>query len=305
MSTQYTEADLDDMTPEERAAAMESMLEADNPPAGDPDTTGEGDDQEDDAAATPDVVAVAVPDPADSAAASPEDGAAAASVAEPAAEAGQPAPAAPVFIAVAPADAEAKLDDIATKKTELRAQYDDGTLTFDQYDSQKDALAKEERTLERELDRAKLSAEMELQQRQNAWYAEATSFAKDHGYKANDVLFQVFDQQVVAVSRTKEAETMTTTQILAKAHENLVAAGIGKVQTPAQAAKTPVVGAQATKPKQPPNLALVPAAENNDTNDGEFAALARLRDAGNPDAYEDAVMKLSDGARDRYLRANG
>lgn len=277
--------DLDDgLTDEERAALLdEDGTDEDNESGDDQDNEDEGGDADgaDDA------------DDADDAAnAGRDDG-------EPAddqagEQGGAPQQAAPVFVAQAPADADVKLAEISTKKEELITQFDDGDITAKEYQQQLDALGKQERQIERDVDRASLAGDMEQQRQQNDWVTTVNSFLEvNKDYASNPRLHRALDLEVRDVAMTEEGKAMNGAQILAKSHANLIEAGMIKAQGKPAAGKAP-------KPNLPPNLARVPASESNDTSGGRFASLDRLATT-DPMAYEDKLMSLSDADRRAYL----
>lgn len=207
-------------------------------------------------------------------------------------------PNAPLLVADAPQDADAKLKEISTKKEELITQFDDGDITAKEYQQQLDALAKQEREIERALDKAELAAQMEKQQKYNEWIGTVNAFLDaNRPYKDNPRLYRALDQEVKDVANTPEAANWTGSQILKKAHENLVEAfGLAKDTTPEpKGNKTSI-----PKPDIPPTLGKVPAADTNDTSGGKYAALDRLAQT-NPIAYEEALAKMPDVEREAYL----
>lgn len=232
-------------------------------------------------------------------AAAGDDGAGAAGDAEQ--PAGTPSASAPILVAEAPTDAQSKLDDIATKKEELIAQFDDGDITAKEYQQQLDALSKQEREIERAVDKAQLASEMEQQRQKNEWFSTVNQFIRSNPVydpQKNPRLYRALDQEVRDLAVTPEAANWSGDQILAKAHENLTEAfGIAKPKAAEPAKKQAV-----PKPDLPPNLAKVPAAEGSDTSGGKYAALDRLA-SSNPIAYEEALMKLSESDRNAYLAA--
>lgn len=205
-------------------------------------------------------------------------------------------PGAPLLVAEAPEDAAAQLESISSKKEELITQFDDGDITAKEYQQQLDALAKQEREIERALDKAEIAAEMEKQRKYNEWVSTVNGFLDTNKvYKDNPRLYRALDQEVKDVAATPEAANWDGNQILKKAHENLSEAfGLGKA-APAADGKP-----GKTKPNLPPNLAKVPAADTNDMGAGKYAALDRLA-AENPIAYEEHLAKMPDAERDAYL----
>ena len=139
---------VDGMTDEERAALAEddgggaddtTNTDADNGAGGD---DGKGSESAEDKAAAGNDDAAA--DAAASAAsdAKADDGAAAATEAQP--------QQAPILVAQVPENVDAKLAEITTQKGALLDQFDNGDITAKEYQLQLDALAKQERQIERQ-----------------------------------------------------------------------------------------------------------------------------------------------------------
>lgn len=211
---------------------------------------------------------------------------------EPAAEIKEPATA-PILVVDSPADADDKLKAIATQKEDLITKYDDGDITAKEYQQQLDALFKQEREIERTMERAALAAEMEQQRLKNEWTSTVNAFIESNPvYKDNARLYRALDQEVRDVANSDEGKTMTGARILAKAHENLAQA-FGLQTTKPSTQKAP-------KADAPPSLHGVPAADTNDVTGGKYAALDRMA-SNNPLAYEEALMKLSEDERNSYL----
>lgn len=273
----------DGLTDEERAALEEDLDEGDDDEASIDDGADSDADAGDDADAG-ETVAAAADDTVQ----------AAADAAEPAA-----ATSSPILVVDAPADADAKLKDIATAKDALISQFDDGDITAKEYQQQLDALAKQEREIERAVERSALAAEMEQQRLKNEWAATVNAFIEINDVynpTTNPRMYRALDQEVRDVAGSPEAKAMTGAQILAKAHENLAQAFGFEAKKDPPAAKVRRV----PKPDLPPSLGKVPAAETPDVTSGKYGALDRLAST-NPLAYEEALMKLSDRERDEYL----
>lgn len=207
----------------------------------------------------------------------------------------------PVYVAEVPEDADAKLKGLADKRADLRKQYDDGDITFDELESARDEITKEEKAIERAQLKAELAAEMQQQQTVNDWNRDVNSFLDANPeYRASDVRYQALDMMVRKIGGAPEAAKMTGPQVLAKAHEELqkafgVAAPVKKDDGNGKGEKKPP-----PKVDVPPSLGKLPAAENNDTQGGKYAALDRLLET-DPLAHEDALMKLSASERESYL----
>jgi hypothetical protein len=222
---------------------------------------------------------------------------------EPAAEpAAAPSPApqpAPVFVADAVENADGKLAEIATQKDALMQRFDDGDITLREYQKQADVLAKQERDIEFAQREAVLAAKMADQQMRNAWVAQAQTFAATNGY-TDQRRFNMLDAEVKAVASTDEAKHMDGSQILARAHANLVEAGL--MAPKAAAAAQPAAKPAAQKPavELPPSTHKLPAADIDNAAGGQWADLDRLATT-NPTAYEAKLLSMSEAERDRYL----
>lgn len=223
-----------------------------------------------------------------------------------AAEPGQPASApqsAPILVAEAPADADAKLAEIKAKKDDVINRFDDGDITAKEMQAELDTLGKEERTIERAIDKAQIATDLEEQRKRNEWSGQCNEFlsrpehAEYEGGKGER--FEHLNETLMALAKMPRNAGLTGPELLAKAH-TLVKAERGEAVTPAATAK----GKQQVipKPALPPNLAGVPSAASNDPGEGKYASLDRLQTA-NPEGYEAALAKMSDAERDAYLTA--
>lgn len=289
----------DGLTDEERAALAEDDGD-DEAEGNEADTEGDGDAEESDGAGSGDDDVAADGDDSGEAGDNGEAASDSGGESVPGQPEGPQSASAPILIAEAPADAEAKLREIATKKDELIAQFDDGDITAKEYQQQLDALAKQEREIERAVDKAQLAAEMEQQRQKNEWISTVNRFiAANPIYSAdkNPRLYRALDQEVRDLAGTPEAANWTGEQILAKAHENLSEAfGLGK---PAAQQQTPAKKT-VPKPDLPPTLAKVPAAEGSETGGSKWASLDRLATT-DPLGYEEALANMSDADRAAYL----
>ena len=202
----------------------------------------------------------------------------------------------PILVAPAPEDAAAKLAEIDTKKDALLTQFDDGDITAKEYQKQLDALAKEERAIERAQDRAELAAQMEQQRLQNDWTATCNSFVESHPvYKDNPRLYKALDAEVRELAQKPETANWSGQKFLDEAHKALKTAfGFQESNAPTPAKD------QRQQRDLPPNLAKVPAANLEDTNGGRFAVLDRMA-TSDPMGYEETLSKMSQSERDAYL----
>lgn len=205
----------------------------------------------------------------------------------------------PLFVAQVPENVDAKLAEITTQKGALLDQFDNGDITAKEYQLQLDALSKQERQIERLIDRAETAAEMEKQRLQNDWNATCNAFvASNPIYKSNERLYKALDAEVRDLATKPETASWSGQKFLDEAHKNLKAAFGFQDGTPAPDPK------RKAPPQRelPPNLAKVPAADVEDTNGGRFAVLDRLANT-DPVAYEETLNKMSAAERDAYLSA--
>lgn len=291
-----TEHEIDDgLTDEERAA----LVEEEGAGAGDDAGTDTLNDQDTEKAAE----AAAAAD-ADDAKVAADAAAAAANKEEVAATETTEAPqqSAPILVAPPPEDATAKLAEIDTKKDALLTQFDDGDITAKEYQKQLDALAKEERAIERAQDRAELAAQMDQQRLQNDWNTTCANFVDSHAvYKDNPRLYKALDAEVRELASKPETAQWTGQQFLNEAHKNLKAAfGFAEKADATPPADKPQD--KRTPRDLPPNLAKVPAADVQDTDGGRFAVLDRMANT-DPEGYEETLAKMSQTERDAYLAA--
>lgn len=207
----------------------------------------------------------------------------------------------PLFRADAPADIESKRQGIDAKEDDLVAKFDEGEITFAEYNKQVRTLNQERNTLDMAVLKSDLAREAQQSQIDNTWQSTASSFVDAHPMiSKNEALWSSFD---VALRRV-------TSEVMAKGHQpgqrelekayKQWSEDLGISEAPkADAAAAP-------KAKKvidvPPTLGKVPAATATDTDDGKWASLDRLADS-DPIAYENAMMKLSDAERDEYSRA--
>lgn len=220
-------------------------------------------------------------------------------------------PIVPLLVAEVPTDAEAKLKEIGDKKAELVEQFDNGDITAKEYQTQLDALGKQERDLERAIDKAEIATEMKQQQEMSAWLGQVNDFThKTHPeYSKSRVRWTALDTFVKEIAAKPENANLDGREILRQAHE-MVVADLGEAapapRADAGGKKDEKDGKPLKGPKiePPPTLAKVPAAENQDVEGGRWAALDRLAQT-DPIELEEKLMKLSPADRDAYLAYSG
>lgn len=205
----------------------------------------------------------------------------------------------PLFKAELPADIEAKRTALDTQEDDLVKKFDEGDITFAEYNKELRSLNRERADLDRAELKAELAKEAQQSQVEQTWQTTANTFVSEHPLiSKNETTWSSFD----AIVRRVTADTMQkgeqpSRRDLEKAYKQWTEdLGISDA------------GTQKLQPKQkkqnvvPPNLGKVPAATANDTDDGKFAHLDRLAES-DPLAFEAALAKMSDAQRDEYMQA--
>lgn len=295
----YTEEELAGLTDEERAALLDEEEQdegdgADDAGAGDDDGQ-DGDDAGDDQGG--DEAGGDADDGAQGDDAGGED-----QPGDDGADAGKPA-AAPILVAEAPEKAQERLQEITDEKKDLRKQYDDGEITFEDYESKVEALDDERLELKLAINTAETAARIREQQEINAREAEVNRFLSEVGIPRDpkNLRFATLDVAVRIVANDQENQELSVAEILEKAYElcveqgTLPARGGDKPQD-----KVPAKPAAAPRKPAPPTLAKIPASAPTDTSDGSrFAYIDRITD---PDKREAAFAKLSPADQEAYLQ---
>lgn len=281
----YTEEELAGLTDEERAM-LEDEEDEGTDGAGEDDGEDQGRGEDDGAEGAGDAGAEA--DPAG-------DGGEGDEAEDEQVEA--PAAHAPILVAEAPEQAQERLQAISSQKADLRKKYDEGELTFDEYESKVETLDEERLEIRLALKEAETAAKIEQQRQINEREAQINGFLSEHNIKRDfsDLRFAALDTAVKVVASKEENADLGVREILQKAMDLCIEQGV-------IAAKTKPEAAPAAKPRKPiaapPTLAHVPAADMTGTDEGNrFAYLDRL----DPVAREAAVSKLSPADLDAYL----
>lgn len=234
--------------------------------------------------------------------AAPEPAPAAEAKPEPVKQEAAPAHA-PILVAQAPEDAQAKLAEIAVKRDEAFKKFDDGEITHQEYNKQLADLSDQQIDIRMQIERANLARDLEGQRIQNQWVNDCNTFLAQHPEYADQSSerYKLLNETIMALATMPSNQGLANDKALAKAHR-MVMAEFGETAAAPVAAPAKVVQHNIPKPPAPPSLANIPAASMNDDTGGEFAALDRLGKSGDVEAYESALDKLSDAQRSRYLK---
>lgn len=210
---------------------------------------------------------------------------------------------APLFNAELPADIEAKRTEIDGKEDTLVEQFDNGDITFAEYNKQLRALNNERAALNRAELKAELAREAQQTQIDNTWNSTLNIFLSDHPEidLSNEIHHAAFDKLL----RQHTAPTMEKGGIpglreIKKAHEDFLKTFNLQSNKPAskdQKQEKQDKPAKARNREVPPNLGKVPAAAGADMDDGRFGYLDKLP----PAKFEEAFAKLSEADRNAYL----
>lgn len=314
MADKLTEAELAQLTDEEREGLLEEEDDAgdadddSDDDAGAGEASGEtgnsgapaaGTDKSDELPDSADITATAAADGDDA-------GGEAAGKADPAGAPAQGMPAAndkPVVEPertptwVLPADYDEKVATLKTQRQELDAKFDDGDIFAKEYREQLQALDEQHEHL-REL---KIKASVAHDTAKQTFVDGVSSFLSQHQqYEKGSVLYGLLDAEVRKLQGN--AVNPLNPKLVEQAHANISAELAKAFGTPV--AQKPTAEAKKAAPKRPdppPTLGGVPAADIDDTGDGgEFAALERLMNTDSV-AYERELSRLSPEARDRFL----
>ena len=218
----------------------------------------------------------------------------------------------PLFRAELPADLADKYAAIDTKEEELIAKFEDGDMTTREYNAELRKLNKERNDLEWLERKAELSQETAQQQQEDTWLTTVKAFLPEHpAISESEENWSSFDQVLRTVTAVRinagqaygKAELERAYKIWADERGIEVKAPAAKEPDQKPAAKAPAAKNEQKK-ELPPTLAKVPAASNEDTDDGKYAALERLADK-DPQAYQEAIAKMSAAEYEQYTKFTG
>lgn len=221
------------------------------------------------------------------------------------AEKPEPQRAAPILVAEVPEGAESRLTEIVAEKGALAEKFDDGDMTSKEYQAELEKLNKEERTIERAIDKAQMAQDLEDQRLTNERMTEIDTFLAEVGipHDSKNLRFRVLDQAVRDVAGEEANANLSAREVMQKAFDLCVSEGALQAKKAPDPAKPKLA---AVKPKTPinapPSLANIPAAEITGTEDNRFAHLNRMAD---PDKREAAFAKMSPAEQEAYLATGG
>lgn len=310
-SSGLSAADLEALTPEERAAIEDGADEAAEQEELSRIAAAGEDDEDDDGPGVPDVQGApaapsekaAKPAPAEDAPVAAADGAG------PETDSPEPArkPKAP-YTADLPADIEEKQAALSEKLGKLREQFKDGDLDVDEYEAQRETLVAEREAMNKAITKAEIAKEMQQQSAEQEWRAAgerafdlaATPEGGSIDYRKDAALFADLNQFVIQLGNMPANEKRSMDWFLAEAHKRVLALH-GKTPAPKAAPDAPAPDPKAVDRRSPlsavpATLAQVPGADGPGDIGSEFADV----DALDGDDLEQAIAKMSPAQRAKY-----
>jgi hypothetical protein len=188
----------------------------------------------------------------------------------------------------------AKIKELDDRIAELDKKYDEAELTAEEWRAQSRQLEAERRELDKQSMKAELAkeaAEHAIKATETTWYDKTVpDWLKSHPEYAPGSAKYAALEHMVKELQGKQPDNQFDASILNRAD----AAVRKELGLPPREQKQPA----RKRDDPPPTLAHMPSADVDDVSDGdEFAAIERLKGV----AYEEALAKMSDEARERYL----
>lgn len=273
--------ELEGLGEEERAALMDDETEeTEEPEAEEPET--EEDEADDDGGAEADDDSDDEPEQDEPSAEEPKQ---------------QPhdEPFVPEYKADPVADFDEQLKALNERKRELRTQYQDGDITLDEYEDQRDQVESEVLTLREANFKATIAQEQQQQINQQRWMWEVERFLAENAYiRDNRAAFRAVDALIIDLKSDPANQGKPNRWFLDEAKRQYEEAPRGASAQPVASKEPP------KKPKKPvpPNLGDMPNAELPETGGNEWAHLDKLDGM----ELEAALAKLSQADQERYLR---
>ena len=264
-----SEAELEELGEEERAALMDEEDEAEAEDEAEPEAEAAADEPEQEAEAE------AEPEPE---------------------QAATDEPFIPRYQANPVENFDENLATLNEQKRSLRTQYNDGDIDLDEYEEQREKVETDILTLREANFKATIAQEQQAQLEQQKWMWEVGRFLDDNPYiKENRAAFRAVDALIIDLKQDPANQGKSNQWFLSEAKRQYEEAPRGA--SPPVASKEPPKRGK-TKKALPPNLGDMPSAEIPDTGGDEWAHLDKLDGM----ALESALAKMSPAEQERYLR---
>lgn len=197
-----------------------------------------------------------------------------------------------------PEDYKERVSANETAMDELAQKYEDGDISFAEYNKGMRKLNETAMDLRELKMRAEISDTSTSNALQERWDAAMGTFLEAHPEAISTPVRQnAFDQILREITApVMQAGGMPGRAEIDKAYKRLAEEfGFAATTTTTEPAKGK------KENKVPPTLGAVPAAAQNDVDDGKWAHLDRLAES-DPAAYEAAMLKMSDAEREEYSK---
>ena len=201
-----------------------------------------------------------------------------------------------------PADAGDKLKAFDQQLDDIAAKFDDGEMTMSEARQQQREIERQRDELKELMLRQKVATDFSVS---NWTDKEVPAFLADHPEYAPGTLRYKLLDAAVREEQNANPDNPFDPDHLTRAHARIAAELAGTA--PAKQEPQPAAaGLAAQKPAPrtiPPTLKDIPQADISAAGDGgKYAVLDRLLQS-DPEAYEEAVAKMSDEEREAYLQA--
>ena len=190
------------------------------------------------------------------------------------------------------------VDGYEAKLAGLDTQFENGEVTLKEYNSQREALLKQQL-------KAEISAEQKKQADDQKWQWEIERFMEDNAtYRQDPILYAALDAAIKALANQAEHASKAGRWFLAEAHRQVQSRFAAPATAPSAPAKT------VTKPGSraadvPRTLSTLPAAADNGAGNDEFSSIENLLNTGKVMEAERLLARLTPEQQARYLEAAG
>lgn len=202
-----------------------------------------------------------------------------------------------------PEDYSQRVEANNAAQDELAQKYEDGDISFAEYNKGMRKLTEEAMDLREVKMRAEISEQSSTNSLQQHWDGLMSSFLGAHPEAISTPVRQnAFDHILREVTApVMAAGGMPGQAEIDKAYARLAEEfGIQAKQPDQNKAAEPPAAKKENK--VPPTLGAVPAAAHTDVDDGKWAALDRLADT-DPMKYEETLQKMSEAERNEYMQS--
>ncbi|MGL4860510.1 MAG: hypothetical protein ACRC5A_12410 [Enterobacteriaceae bacterium] len=206
----------------------------------------------------------------------------------------------PLFNAVDTSAIDEQLKALEQQKAAILRAFEEGEMEAAEYQRALDKQMDEWFNLKSQMQKAELVREATENEAIRRWNEDVADFLTEHREIAdNPIRYAALDNAVRILAADEANQGVSNTRLLRMAWQQYCDA-FPSLQTPEPPKPVQPKAPPVDKAEIPPVLARVPAAEINDTDDGQFAALERLSET-DPLSYEDKLATLSEAERERYL----